>query len=298
MAGVYLGDSGLIELKRTSNNAPLLSRLDPDDVNVPRKRFSFDFDPDALITGDRIEIATADGSTLELVAGHAFPDGSWYCHVDDAGGVRLYNSFGDALNGEETEALALMAPVAAQEITVTNKNTRFRCVAGMTQWSLTTNRDAIDLTTLGEDHRRFYSNGLMSGQGSLRCLWDYDRALCGDNSSGDRVELAHYFAQLVLRVRLGAEFQARFVLKSDTAGPVNARRGAGATAEALWWEANAIVTNVGMDFAPGTVLATQVEFVTTGPIHLRMGQLPAYLLQENGNYLLQENGDRLLLEDD
>ena len=56
------------------------------------------------------EIGTQDQtSNLELVADD-FPDGYWYCHVDDAGGIRLYDNFQDAVNGGRANALELVAP--------------------------------------------------------------------------------------------------------------------------------------------------------------------------------------------
>ena len=59
---IYFGSEGLIELKRKKGR-PLVTQLDPADVNTTKKRFSVDFDHGSLITGDIIEIATQDGST-------------------------------------------------------------------------------------------------------------------------------------------------------------------------------------------------------------------------------------------
>ena len=110
---VYMGEDGGLLIKRTAVGQGLLrSDLDPGDVSVDRRRFSFDFPVEALITGDRIEIYTADGSNLELVDGHDFPDGLWHCHIDDAGGVRLYDEFEDAINGGIDNALELIEPSA------------------------------------------------------------------------------------------------------------------------------------------------------------------------------------------
>ena len=56
---VYLGQEGSLLIKRASDTDGMLrSDLDPDDVNVDRRRFSFDF-RFTLITGDRIEIYTS-----------------------------------------------------------------------------------------------------------------------------------------------------------------------------------------------------------------------------------------------
>lgn len=296
MAGVYLGDSGHVELRRTNENVPLSGKLLPADVNSARRRFSFDFDPSALISGDRIEITRIGGGNLELVAGHPYPDGEWYCHIDDAGGIRLYGTFRDAINGELGDALPLMDPRGPQSVQVRLANRRHRCVAGIREWNLTTNRDAADLTVLGEEHRRFYTNGLMSGQGSLRCLWNYEQLLCDEGVTD--MELPHYLAQLVLRCQLGAEFLGLFYIKSSGATPTKGYLNKGGENDLIWWEAECLVTNVGMSFSPASPIETSIDFITTGPVHLRMGMPPGYLLQESGDYLLQEDGTRLRLEDD
>jgi hypothetical protein len=283
---VYLGDDGLIELQRASTDLPLTSLLDPGDVNETRRRFSFDFPAEALITGDQIEIKTEDGSTLELVAGHTFPDGRWYCHIDDAGGIRLYNQFADAITGSLERALQLTTPTTTKAIQVTSRGSQYRCLGAVREWQLTTSRETIDLTGLGDSHRNFYASGLISGQGSLSCLWS--REDCGLATSSDQQEVANYLAQLILRVDLGALFSARlFARYARTAGQPS-----------VWWEADCIVTNAAMSFAPGQPLATNIEFITTGPIHLHMGVPPAHLRLEGGNLLLLENGEgALLLED-
>jgi hypothetical protein len=296
MAGVYLGESGHVELKRHSENVPINGKVFPDDVDVAKKRFSFDFPPTAIINGDQLEIARTDGGNLELVAGHPYPDGLWYAHIDDAGGVRLYRSFREAINGEMKNAVALELPSGPQEITVRCVSRQYRCVAGITDWSLTTNREAADLTVLGEEHRRFYTNGLMSGQGSLRCFWNYETSVCDEG--GRNVELPHYMAQLVLRCQLGSEFLGRFFIKNSKAAPTSGQLDTASVDDHIWWEAECVVTNVGMTFEPARPIQTSIDFITTGPICLKMGIPPSYLLQEDGALLLQEDGSRLLLEEE
>ena len=63
-----------------------------------------------------LEIGTQDTSNLQLVAGHDFPDGYWYCHVDDTGGIRLYEGFEESINGGKANALELVAPAVAQPL--------------------------------------------------------------------------------------------------------------------------------------------------------------------------------------
>jgi len=299
MAGVYLGESGRVELMRHGRNAPLTGALHPTNVNVGRRRFSFAFDPSSLISGDLITITRLGGGNLELVDNHPYPDGRWYCHVDDAGGVRLYDDFRSAINGDIADAKHLVEPTALQQVSVLAVGRQHRGLAGITEWTLTTNREAADLTTLGEEHRRFYNDGLMSGQGSLRCFWNYEQSLCDDGAARqDNAELPHYMAQLVLRCQLGAEFMGAFYIKAGDVTPVNATPNIGSHEDFIWWEAKCLVTNVGMTFTPGQPIATAIEFITTGPIHLKMGTPPECLLKEDGSLLLQEDGTRILLESD
>jgi hypothetical protein len=283
--GIYLGNQGFIQLRRSSLNTPLSSVLSPDDVNVARKRFSFDFDPSALVTGDQMEIRTEDGRNLELIAGHAAPDWLGFIHVDDAGGVRLYSTFADAINGDLGPAAALTAPSSPRTIEVRTISRAFIPLARVTEYQFTTSREAVDLTSLGDQHRRQFASGLISGQGTLSCLWEFERQLC-DDECGPSVELPHYFAQLVLRTQLGSNFEGKFFIYSGSD-------------ESVWWDCPiCVVTNVAFTFSPTQPIRTTVEFVTSGPVALKMGIPPAFLLKEDSDFLLQESGERLLLEGD
>lgn len=281
---IYLGNNGAVQLERTTVNAPLASDLDPADVNLGANRFSFDFDPTALITGDCVTIKTQDGSDLELVAGHAFPDWSGYIHIDDAGGIRLYSTFDLAIAGEKSASITLQAPSATQRIEVTSQGRSFRYLAKITEYSITTSREAVDLTSLGEEHRRHYASGLISGQGSLNCFWDFRYELC-DNLGEDDTELSQYLAQLILRVKQGASFYGRFYLLNEAPSFV-------------WYDAPmCIVTNVAIAVTAQAAIKAQIDFVTSGPISLRTGEPPGYILLEDSEFLLQEDGSKLELED-
>lgn len=281
---VYMGEDGSVLIKRsTANDGELRSSLDPDDVNAASRRFSFDFEPESLITGDRIEIYTADGSNLQLVVGHNFPDGRWYCHIDDAGGVRLYENFNDAINGGLGTALALVAPVSSQDIVVRTRNSRFRCYGQMRSWEITTSRQTVDTTTLGEEFVAQFSRGLISGQGAMDCIWDYKQAMCDPMQEGVDIEEPHYLCQLLLRLKQGALFRGQFYIYEGS--------------PSVWYEADCIVTSAGLSFAPGAAIGSRIEFVTTGPIHLHTGFPDSYLLQESDDFLLQESDERILLEE-
>ena len=284
MSGIYLGTSGAVEIERTSINTPLNSVLDPTDVNAPEKRFGFDFDHTALITGDRVSIRSVDGSNLQLVSAWNYPDWTGYIHIDDAGGIRLYSDFNSAINGGVDNALPLIAPAVSQKIELTTEGFDYRYLADISEYQITTSRETVDLTSLGEEHRRSYASGLISGQGTLTCFWQYQHNFC-DGPAIQTPELSQYFANLILRVQQGASFHGRFYLLNGKP-------------DYVWYDAPlCIVTNVALTVSSADAIRAQIDFVTSGNIDLHIGQPPAYLLQENLDFVLQESGERIELED-
>ena len=291
---IYLGDAGHIELQRLSINDTYNFSLDPEDVDVNSKRFSFEgLDQGIfLITGDRINLEREGGSNLELLDGVTDQTGiTRFVHVDSVGGIRLFETFNQALNGRKSDALDLVKPTTLQQLTVSLQEVEWRCLAQVQQYSLTTARETIDLTELGDDFRRNYASGLVNGQGSCTCLWEY---------TGKDEEYANYLAKLVLRLNLGAAFNGKFYIKKGSYQP---QYDSCATAEerneALWWEALCIVTNVSMAFTSAEVIKTQIEFVTSGEFTLRSGLLPSYLRQEDYDLILDEELDLgILLDED
>lgn len=283
---VYLGETGFVEIRRDANEQALTTSLDPNDVNVTKKRFSVDFAEGALITGDQVDIATVDKSDLILVDGHDNqPDWRGFIYLDDAGGIRLYDSFEESITGELGTALALETPTATKDIAIRTRSLQYNCLASVKDYELTTSRDQIDTTVLGQEHRNQYEAGLISGQGTLSCLWAYE-ALCEDGAT--RVEFASYLARLVLRLQQGADFLGRFFI----------HWGGSTDPSSVWYEAECIITNVAVTVSPAQLIDTRIQFVTSGPIVLRSGIPEAYLLQESGDLILQEDGESgILLED-
>ena len=133
---------------------PLYTAIEPEDVNTDAKRFSFLGAQLGLITGDRIEIKTASGADLELVEGHDFPDWLGYIHVDAIGGIRLYDDFSTAIDGSRDNAIPLVAPSGVQEIEVLSRDNKFRCVAQVRDYEITTQRETIDVTALHQQYRK------------------------------------------------------------------------------------------------------------------------------------------------
>lgn len=282
---VYFGSTGFVELKRNASDS-FQTELDPADVNTTKKRFSVDFAAGAILTGDQIAIGTVDGSTLELVQGHTHPDGRWYVHVDDMGGMKLYNSFGPSLAGETAQALTLVTPSSAKQVTIRAGSSRYRTLAKVKDFELTTTRENININVLGEEFKRQYENGLISGQGNLNCLWQH-MSFQGDTLNILQPEFPVYLSQLLVRIKQGSDFQGRFFIYHEPSVSQNS----------VWYECDCVVTNVAITVPAAGVVESRIEFVSSGLISLHSGRPPAYLLLENTDRILQEDGEGILLED-
>lgn len=295
---VYLGSFGRITLERTASVGALASVVNPSDVNVSRRRFSFDFDSGQLLTGDRIQIRRTDAGVLEFIAASAWLDntqqsaGTWYIHVDDVGGIRLYDNFADALNGLTTTALELATTANDIPISVTVENSRDRILGQVLNYELNTSREVVDTTALSDEFRSQYAS-LMSGSGQITCLWDYL-----DEVGGGAYETSHYLLQLVLRTQIGSSFNAQLYLKSDnyTANPL-----ANTVDDQIWYEISGVITNAAIQFDTNTAVQMTADFITTGPVLLKTKTIPDYdlLLSDDGRILLnQDTGATMLLETD
>jgi hypothetical protein len=283
---VYLGTFGRVALKRKSDQGALESVVNPSDVNVSRKRFSFDFDQGYLITGDQIEITSTNGATLAWVDETGWADGvkqsngKWFVNVDEIGGIRLYSSFGNAVNGGSTNAIAMDAITADIPIRVVIANTQRRTLGAITSYELSTQREAVDITALSDEFRSQFSS-LMSGSGRISCQWDY-KDCCG----GGEYETAQYLMQLAVRTEVGSEFSAQLSLKTEAYNPSGVAEQAD---DLIWYEIDGVITGSAVQFAPGTIVEMTAEFITTGPIRLRVKTIP-------DNKVLQESRDDILLE--
>ena len=283
---VYLGETGCVHVRRVGE--PYRCVLEKDNVSETSKRFSFDWDgdgtvanrPSPIITGDRLNIRRpVSTDNLVLVDGVISNGVTRWAHVDQTGGIRLYSSYREAITGGSDNALALDQHTADQEVIVDVENIQYESVAQMQSWEITTQRETVDTTILGEEFRAFYDQGLISGQGSINALWDYRFTECVDSFNYES-ELANYFSRLVIRFREGAKFQGLFIIHSNAA-------------ESVWYEADCICTNVGMTFAVGAPVTSTIQFVTTGQIALKQGEPPSYLLLEDKT---RAAGDQILLE--
>ena len=284
--GVYLGNVGNIELTRLSLEGGKESIVNPSDVNPDRDRFSFDFDPSYLISGDRVELKTTDGTNLDFISASGWANntvqssGAWYVFIDELGGIRLYDNFDDSLEGSSAGLVPLAAIARNIPILATVVSATSRMLGCINDYEINTNRESVDVTALSDEYRQQYS-GLISGSGRLTAEWDYIRT--------DGSEPVNYLMQLVLRTEVGSSFHGKFYIKSP-----NTRAAAGSFEstqinDELWWEFDALITSSATSFASGSIITSAIDFITTGPVRLRAKT-------KTTQYLLQESGDKIKLE--
>ena len=299
---IYLGEAGHIELRRREINNVFTSTLDREDVDLQLRRFSFDGieSESLLLTGDRVRFETVvpetgDQPLLVLLADVTDQTGiTRYVHVDPLGGIRLYDTFKEAISGEAAGALELVRHTEDQGIEVHLEDVDYRCLAQVTNYSITTNRETLDLTNLGDEFRRNYASGLINGQGECTALWDYE------HYGSEDVEYAQYLVQLVIRMKLGAAFDGHFYIKKPNYTGTNTEECGGSRSQfddAIWYEGKCIVTNVALTFDPSNIIRAQIQFITTEEFQLKSGTVPGFLLQDaDGDYLLQENENKIPLD--
>ena len=292
--GVYLGTIGNIELTRNVIDSGLQSIINPSDVNVSRKRFSFDFDDGCLISGDFIEISTTDGTDLDFIAtsgwsnGARHSSGNWYVFIDELGGIRLYSNFDDSLEGSAAGLITLVAIARDIPVKVTVRERTGRLLAGVTDYELNTNRETVDSTALSDQYRQPYSS-LISGSGRITAQWDYV------SETGE--EPINYLMQLVLRTEIGSSFHSKLYIKSADTDAIGGTFASTQFNDALWWEFDGLVTASATNFSPDSIIVSTIDFVVTGPIKLRARTTSRNrLLQESGSPILLEQGGYLLLE--
>lgn len=268
---VYLGTFGKVELKRQADAKGLRSQIKISDVNTDAKRFSFDFDHGQLITGDKIRIKSIDGSALDFIDNFSEATITKFIYVDEADGVRLFNTFSQAVNGLKADAIALSNPADSIDIRVDIRSTVPRLLAQVSSFELNTERETVDTTTLSDEFRTRI-NTLMSGSGRMSCFWEYT----GDTSN----ELPNYLVELALRTKIGSNFHAQFYLKTPGYNPggVSAR-----DSDEVWYDFDAVITACAVQFAPDNTVQITADFITTGKVELKMKiEVPDKIKQESG----------------
>ena len=94
------------------------------DVNATKNRFSVRFSEnksygsDFLLTGDEVRIERTDGGVLDLVTSNTAKGTKKFIYVDQVGGIRLYNTFNEAVTGSSSNAVSLSTPSSDYEVQI------------------------------------------------------------------------------------------------------------------------------------------------------------------------------------
>ena len=292
---VYLGTQGQIELQRVFEADPITVTLLRSDVEATKNRFSARFserertyDPDVLQTGDQILIrrldnnGNPDNNPLDLVTGNTKPGTKKFIHVDQVGGIRLYNTFAHAVTGGTANAVALSTPSSNYKVQIRVEQRDFRTLAQVTSYELNTERETVDTTGLSDEFRTRVSS-LMSGSGRMTCFWEYT----GNTAS----ELPMYLGQLILRSQVGSKFRGRFYLKRAGYNPSGVADRAN---DAVFYETDGILTAVALQFPTDGTVQMTADFITTSEIALKIDfDVQLRVLLEDGDNLLDEESDNI-----
>ena len=300
---IYIGSSGLVRLERTSANKTRTA-VAAGDVSTTKKRFKLDLPAGVLQTGDKLYIRRIEASgalstsNLTFIDATAWPGGSqqpngaWYINVDYLNGIRLYSTWAAALKGAEADALSLASIASGYPLVIETDDTLDHVVGGVRNYELSTSREAIDVTSLGDAFVQQYE-GLISGQGSMECLWDFQTGRGDPTTGGEAAEFSQYLHQLVLRQKLGSRFRATLFLKQSSDTGVAGSISSGYKNLALFYGVEAVVTNVAISFDPGDVTASRIDFVTTGTIELLYEPPANYLLTQASNVITTQQSNPL-----
>jgi hypothetical protein len=286
---VFLGRQGNVRLRRglATPYGVLEDEIKPNDINLTLNRLSFDSALDNLITGDRIDISTNDARGLACFATSSWssavvePAISAYVHVNAVGGLRFFYRFEDAINNNRAAELTLAAFVGNPlAITVKVRDVSENVLGNVTGYTLNTDRESIDATSLSDKFRRQYSAGLISGGGSIDCLFDY-------TSTGIK-ETPLLMLQLIHRVDIGSEFDLALYLTDKELN---------SSLDNVFYEMQAMVTRAGVTVDSEDIIRCTIDFVTTGEIRLLIGEPAGYVLKEDDDRIeIEQSLDFLLKE--
>lgn len=285
----FLGANGNVRLRRSTSVkvGEVTDLISPDDINTSLNRLSFSSSETNLLTGDRLDISTTDSRGLVC-----FPSSTWssgeiesgisaYVNVNAAGGLRFYTSFENAVNNYRVEELVLSAFTGdSLAVTYRVRDVSYNVLGNVINYSFNTSRESIDCTGLSDKFRQMYSAGLLSGGGTIECLFDY-------KTTGTK-ETPLLMLQLIQRLDIGSQFDcALYLTDSET----------GSNVQNVFYQFDAMVTKAGIQVSPDEIINVTIDFVTTGEIKLLVGSIDEYILKEDDDRIELEQGLDYLLKE-
>jgi hypothetical protein len=284
----FLGQYGKVKLRRKAAGTFVSSVL-PADVNTVLNRVGFEGSVENLLTGDQLVITTTDARGLDFLPSSTWPDGGGatlnevvaYINVNAIGGVRLFETFSAAINNDRSVEYPVESFAgSAIEISVQIYGSVERVLGDVRGFSFNTDRESLETTTMSDRFKRMYSAGLISGSGSIDCIFN--------TSNSGLVENPLLMLQLINRTDIGSEFDCYLQLTEDENYP---------SVQDIYYEFQAMVTRTGIEVTTDQTINCAIDFVTTGEIKLLIGEPSGYILKEDTDRLrLQQNLDFLLTE--
>lgn len=284
----FLGNYGKIKLRRKAAGVFASSVL-PADVNTTLNRVGFDGSIENLLTGDQVVITTTDARGLDFLPASTWPDGGGatqnmvvaYININAIGGIRLFETFSAAINNNRSAEYPVESFTgAAIPIDVQIYGSVERVLGDVTGFTFNTDREALETTTMSDRFKKMYSAGLISGSGSIDCIFN--------TTNSGLVENSLLMLQLINRTDIGSEFSCFLQLVEDEVNP---------GVSDVYYEFNAMVSRSGIEVRSDQTINCAIDFVTTGEIRLLIGEPSGYILKEDTDRLrLQQNLDFLLTE--
>lgn len=284
----FLGQYGKIKLRRKATGT-FTSTVLPADVNTTLNRFGFEGSIENILTGDQLVISTSDARGLDFLPTSTWPDGGGvtqnevvaYCNINAIGGLRLFETFSAAINNDRAAEYPLETFTGSSlPVDVGVLGTVERVLGDVIGFTFNTDRESLETTTMSDKFKKMYSAGLISGSGSIDCLFNTKNSGLTENSL--------LMLQLINRATIGSEFSCFLQL-------VEADSNAGD--QDIYYEFDAMITKTGIEVTIDKAISCAIDFVTTGEIKLLIGEPSGYVLKEDNDRLrLQQSLDYLLTE--
>lgn len=283
----FVGNVGNVRLRR-NNEVVLYAEVRDSDVTTALNRIGFDGSIENLLTGDRVTISTEDARGLLFFTVNSWADGegveqrsfSAYVNVNAAGGLRFFPTFVDAVNNNRAAEYEVKSFAGAPlPVRLAVHDIAANVLGDVTSYTFNTDREGLDTTTLSDKFKRMYSAGLISGAGSIDCLFN--------NVTSGIKETPLLMLQLINRVDIGSEIDLLLSITDSTIDP---------SVLDIYYEFSAMVTRSGLEVTASDIISCSIDFVTTGEIKLLVGRPSGYILQEDDDRIaLNQNSLEFLL---
>ena len=289
---VFAGHYGSIELKRKGSPFVLDLSIVRQDIDFNRKRFALssrqggEIPFGSITTGDRIRIETKDPRGFPFrffknAANTSFVDFpkqdigplEFFANVDAMGAIRMYRSFATAIANPNNNYLAVpLEPNAGEppwDVTVTLMPGNYNTLGRVESFTLSTERENVDTTSLGDRFRGFSASAI-SGSGTVDCLFEFK------NFTGQEISAA--LAELIQKVEIGSKFDGKFyLLRPGRPQPP------GYTAiEGAYYEVEGMLIRSGVTVTAEQIVECSFDFITTGEFVFRTGDNPVEIATEAG----------------